>query len=191
MAYGEPTGFRKKDKYYFVHGVHGAKSPELAGRYDTKPEAMKAAQQMANEEEHNVYISDPKGNEITVKSKLAKNPSGLEERTRVRRLYNPESMDGQTRYLKIRELETELHSGDASEERELELLAQIRKLKAGDKKSKAPRTKSVKTKAKYMGVLGGYALDMSKHGALVGFIDPDGNVHDRQGKLIGHKDDIA
>lgn len=89
--YGEPTGFRKEQKPYYVHGLHGAKTPTLAGSYWTKPEAMRAAQQLANEEGEEVTVSTPKRDMFTVKPKpgRAGNPS-----TKRRYGVEPQSIGG-------------------------------------------------------------------------------------------------
>jgi hypothetical protein len=73
MGYGEPT-FRKQQlaEPWYVHGIHGAKSPMLAGGYATKPLAMKAAQQLANEEGLQVSISGPKGKWVQVEPQVGK-----------------------------------------------------------------------------------------------------------------------
>jgi hypothetical protein len=69
-ATGEPTGFGKQSNVkYLVHGLHGMKTPTLAGNYWTKPEALRAAQQAANEEGETVTVSTPKGPWITVQPK--------------------------------------------------------------------------------------------------------------------------
>ncbi len=66
-AFGEPSGFRKGSSVqWLVHGLHAMKSPELAGRYDTKAEAMKAARRAAKEEGEAVTISGPKGQMLQV-----------------------------------------------------------------------------------------------------------------------------
>jgi hypothetical protein len=59
-GYGEPTmGAKQSTAGYRVHGLHGMKTPSLAGSYWTKAEAMRAAQQAANEEGEPITISTP------------------------------------------------------------------------------------------------------------------------------------
>ena len=72
-AYGEPVGRKQQANVaYFVHGIHGMKTPTLAGNYHTKPEAIRAAQQAANEEGETITISTPKGPWVTVQPRVAK-----------------------------------------------------------------------------------------------------------------------
>jgi hypothetical protein len=62
----QPWTLPKAERSYYVHGLHGAKTATLAGAYGTKPEAMKAARRLANEEGEDVSISAPKGAMIVV-----------------------------------------------------------------------------------------------------------------------------
>ena len=72
-ATGEPTGFRNQSNIaYLVHGLHGMKTPTLAGNYGTKAEALRAAQQAANEEGEAITISTPKGPWITVQPRVTR-----------------------------------------------------------------------------------------------------------------------
>jgi hypothetical protein len=94
----------------------------------------------------------------------------------------PNTMDGATKYRLISELRRELHADECTEERSLEILAEIRKLERPTPKSR----RSTKQDDQYMTVLGGYVLDMHNPGRLVGYRDEHGNVRDRHtGKVIG------
>lgn len=61
LGTGSPTGFSKQRGDWYVHGIHGAKSPELAGAYGTKAEAQRAAKRLAAEENETVSVSGPRG----------------------------------------------------------------------------------------------------------------------------------
>ena len=61
---------------YFVHGLHGMKTPELKGWYWTKAEAVKAAQRAANEEGEAITVSTPKRSLFQVAPKVSRsNPA--------------------------------------------------------------------------------------------------------------------
>jgi hypothetical protein len=62
----QPWTLPRADRSYYVHGLYGAKTATLAGSYGTKPEALKAARRLANEENEDVSISVPKGAMIVV-----------------------------------------------------------------------------------------------------------------------------
>jgi hypothetical protein len=83
-----------------------------------------------------------------------------------------EVMDGQTRFFKIRELQNELHADGCSDERAIEIYAEIRKIEAKPKATRKPK----REREQYMTVLGGYVLDMHDHGKLVGTIDAEGHI---------------
>jgi hypothetical protein len=92
-GYGEPTmGAKQATAGYRVHGLHGMKTPGLAGSYWTKAEAMRAAQQAANEEGESITISTPgKAPWITVQPRGANDANGEEFRSVAQRVVNAEN----------------------------------------------------------------------------------------------------
>lgn len=92
-GYGEPSmGAKQATAGYRVHGLHGMKTPGLAGSYWTKAEAMRAAQQAANEEGESITISTPgKAPWITVQPRGANDANGEEFRSVAQRVVNAEN----------------------------------------------------------------------------------------------------
>ena len=85
-------------------------------------------------------------------------------------------MDGQTLYFAIKALETELHSDDCTDERSLQILAELKKLKGSQAKSRTQPRRTKPQREQYMTVLGAYVLDMDNHGRLIGHRDAAGTI---------------
>lgn len=83
-------------------------------------------------------------------------------------------MDGHTRFLKVSELRREMHADGCTDERAMEIQAEIRRIEKAGKTPKKREPK--KPKEQYMDVLGGYVLDMRNGGRLIGFRDQNGNI---------------
>lgn len=56
-----PERLQNPSDAWYVHGIHGATTPTLAGRYNTKAEAQQAARTLASEENETVSVSPPRG----------------------------------------------------------------------------------------------------------------------------------
>ena len=85
------------------------------------------------------------------------------------------AIDGITRFKLIADLQREMHADGCTDARQVEILAEIRKLKASEKK-KRPGARRAKETDQYMTILGGYVLDMKQHGKLVGHRGSDGEI---------------
>lgn len=110
----------------------------------------------------------------------------LAGRRKVRRV-NPEFADESSRLVAIRALERELHSlyelnDPSTEPREIEILAEIRRIKTPAKKAVKKSAKKASDKPTHFEILGGYILGPG--GALIGTRDEAGNVIDRFGKRV-------